>query len=836
MKKRRKGQGFITVFVTLLMVPVVACTGIMVDVARLKMYSSQAAMAADAYGEVVLSEYDNLLKELYGLFSVTQNEEGLQAIRDFQKYMKYFFAPAEDQTKLQGFMPYQNAKVDISYENVEGASLSNNNVLMTQIGDFMKFRVVEEVLVNTDVLDALEKFDNMSSDMDAVDERNKITKSSSKALEKIGEYYETLSCIDDYPSYLEERTDYFEGYSEELKAIYESEEYQKYAYYMEHKDEIDAAKERVENGEADSDEKTPESSETEDASETGGEATEGSADGGVSQDDKATAECYVDAEAYKAEIEARLQPWAEGLNRSEKKMKFGEAEGNLKDLEKTQKKLDKTLRDLEAQVRTLKGKLGSCSEDLKNEITKEIAELEKITDFTKDFKETVDLLWQNNIPEKDQTNETWWKEETKKLGEVREKLLAGASDAGEWKNTTEFEWYNFKDDKSSFYRMLEELCGAGSGGESNKKAADQKIDNAEGIQKNAQSEIEGDETTDARDITSNLAAGLEIPGSSSEVPDLADCFSGGASFASLGNSLVGKFLVTTYNFGMFSSRVSGVKPPEENEAESNPSEEGTYYDVSLTDIKMSKDVNYLYGAELEYLLGGHQRSVDNLNHTRNIICGIRMTVNYISTYSIKEINDTINTIAKAAADAVVVASAGTASAAAPLIKVAVSGALRLAVAMVESAADWKLLKEREDVIFYKRKMGDLTSDEALLGNLLEKPVSKDETKSNDIVLSYEDYLYILMLLFVDEDTLLDRTANLITLNVNQSQNQGDTLEELKFKMKDTVTAVKSTCTINEKFVIVPKNFIDMFIAGTETESMIHKLDDGSYGYTVIRGY
>ena len=72
--RRRGSRGIITVFVTLIMVPVVAITGIMVDVSRLKLYSSQAVMAADAYGEVILSEFDNLLKELYGLFSVTQNK------------------------------------------------------------------------------------------------------------------------------------------------------------------------------------------------------------------------------------------------------------------------------------------------------------------------------------------------------------------------------------------------------------------------------------------------------------------------------------------------------------------------------------------------------------------------------------------------------------------------------------------------------------------------------------------------------------------------------------------------------------------------------------------
>ena len=78
--KRIGSHGIITVFLTLMMVPVVAISSVMVDVARLNLYSSQAVMAADTYGDAVLSEFDNLLKELYGLFSVTQNKEGLEAV------------------------------------------------------------------------------------------------------------------------------------------------------------------------------------------------------------------------------------------------------------------------------------------------------------------------------------------------------------------------------------------------------------------------------------------------------------------------------------------------------------------------------------------------------------------------------------------------------------------------------------------------------------------------------------------------------------------------------------------------------------------------------------
>lgn len=821
MRNKHKNRGFITVFVALMMVPVVVCTGTMVDVARLKLYSSQAAMAADSYGEVVLSEYDNLLKELYGLFSVTQNKEGLQAIEDFQKYTRYSFAPNGDNEKLQGFMPYENAKVEVSYTNVDGASLANNNVLMMQISDFMKFRVIEEIMEEKNILNVLEKFDSMSNDMDVVNERNKITKSSSEVLEKIGEYFEVLECINDYPDYLNERLYYYEGYSAELLAIYESEEYAGYVNYLNNKDAIDQAKSSVEEAEN--------SAEDENSS-------------GSSEEDQELAEQYMDVDAYKEQINSQLQSWETGLNKTEKRIEFGEAGKKLKELDKISKKLEATLTNLEQQISRLQSKLEGCSEDVRGEIEEEIRDLRRITDIASDFRDTVNLFYQNDISNKDQSNQDIWNRETETLSRVKDNLLEGKQEAYDWEESIEFDWYDFQKDKSHFYSELEALCKGKDGSGGSKKAADEKIDHAEGIQKSAQNEIQGDEETDARNISNSLALQLEIPGNSAEIPDLDDCFSGGASFASVGNGLIGKFLLTTYDFGMFSSRVSGIKPPEEHEdnvsqedTEENAGNNVEYYDESLTKIRMSKDVNYLYGTELEYLLAGNNKSVDNLNYTRNIICGVRMTTNYLSSYSISEINKTINRIAKAAAAAVVAASGGTAAASEPLIRVAVSGALRLAFATLESVNDWKLLKDRENVIFYKREFGDLTTAPDVIAGLLGESVSGDK-KSSDISLSYEDYMYVLLCLFTDEDTLLDRTSNLITLNVNQSQNEEDELSFLKFKMSDTVTAVKSTCKINEKFLIVPEQFVNMYLSGTETGAMIQKLDNGFYGYSVIRGY
>ncbi len=185
MRLFQKNHGIITVFVTLIMVPVVVITGTFVDLARYKMVSSQAVMAADAYGEVVLSEYQNVLKELYGLFAVTQDEKGLQAIEDLNKYMTYSFNPAgEAGSNLSGFMPYAKSDVKIEYKPVEGATLANDNVFMTQVGQFMQYRVIEDVLEEGGILDAVEQFNKTKSDSEAVKMAQEIGTEGTKVLKK----------------------------------------------------------------------------------------------------------------------------------------------------------------------------------------------------------------------------------------------------------------------------------------------------------------------------------------------------------------------------------------------------------------------------------------------------------------------------------------------------------------------------------------------------------------------------------------------------------------------------------------------------------------------------
>lgn len=827
-KKRRKSksQGIITVFVTLMMVPVVAITGIMVDVARLKLYSSQAVMAADSYGDAVLSEFDNLLKELYGLFSVTQNEKGLAAIEKLAEYTSYSFHPDEDEKGFTGFMPYQDAKLEVTYEKLEGASLSNNSVLMTQISDFMKYRIVEEVMEEGGILSSLEQFDSLASDTEAMEERSEITDSSAKALGKIEEYYKELKKLDGYPSYLENRENAFVNYSKKMTEIVESDEYDDYVYYLEHKSEIEAIIKEFEkdNGDKDSDDEDDEDDE----------------------DLAHKVELYdrfsnFDADEYVKGLKESLSGYSEDAKKNDSDpIDFKNVDSVIDKLGKKSKELDSVLTTLKEQVGKLKGTLADCSTEVRQGIEEEIAQLEDIIEIADDFKETYELIAVvHDCKQLNKDNKEFMETEAPKLDVAAENIFTGNVEPGNsyWAHTAALVWYDFKDDKSTFYSQLEKLCDTG-GGDGDKKAGKKEIKKANKAQEDAEKKLKGDEQTTARDISPAIASQLKANGASTgKVPDLKDYFAGGLSFDSLaraGSNVLDKFLVTTYDFGMFTSRVSGIKPKEDgNSYEPDSGNTGeTYVDYSLTGIEMSPDVNYLCGAELEYLFGGHNKSVSNLNETRNIICGVRLTMNFASTYMIKEVNNAINTIANEAAAAV--AASGVGAPAAPLVRVAVSGALRAAVAAIETAADWDSLKERESVILIKKELGDLKSAEAL-ANLLNIDIPKGST-GKKLKLSYEDYLYILLCLLVDDNTLLSRTSNLITLNMNQAMNSGDTLANLDFKMSDTVTAVKAVCKVKADFVVLPDNIAALYYSKTSTESLIEVLEGNYFGYSVIRGY
>lgn len=830
----KKDHGIITVFVVLIMVPVVVITGLMVDLARAKLFAAQVAMASDFYGEAILSEYDNVLKELYGLFSVTQNESAKEAIETYAAYMGYSFDPAKGDSGLTGNMFYNSADFDFSYEEIELSRLSNENVLLTQVADYMEFRVIPQVMdefggFDGGVFKMLNDFKDMDPNNEAVSAANKLCDNTNKLTKAIRKFYDALEDVRKYEDYLDELEAKVEDYKDKEAEICNSGEYSDYVYYLENEESIKALIEQSENM----------SSSGEDGEE-------------MSEEDKALVEKYknYDPQAYRATIEDEMGKKSDEAKDWESEPADFVKIGNLViELGDKAAEVETLLSELQVKLAELRQTLANgCSEDVKKGIEQDIAELEDMAAFQGEFQR----IFENEVKEnsgKNEKNKEAYGNAVAALDSFCAELAAGEREPGDdadIKNTkVSFEWTEAKSSKidtNGLYKYLIELF---TGPESKKKSeAEKKKDEALDKKDKAVKDLNNQEKKEEqelakkiRSIPDDVKQELKMTVSNGDSSSFVDFFESGFRFKALEKSaakLFDKFLLTEYDFGMFSSRVSGKEQGEGS---------GKVEDYSLSKVKMSPKVNYLYGAEIEYLYGGSQKSEKNLASARNIICGVRMTMNFISTYSVKEVNDAINTISTAAYNAAMASGAftfGVGTALAPLVKVAVSLALRSGIAAIETVKDWEHLKNREDVVLWKKEINDLwciADIKSLLGADYKGGDGGGVSSNDGLKLSYEDYLHVLLFLCISPGDLTSRTSDLITLNVNQSQNSSDTLHApLKFKMTETVTAVKTTCRAKLDMVVVPQHFMDMFLGGDETQRKIEEMDDDYIYYTMIRGY
>ncbi|MGN0408053.1 MAG: DUF5702 domain-containing protein [Bacteroides sp.] len=819
MKLFRKNQrGSITVLVVLILVPTIFFNGFLVDLARIKLYSNQAVMTADNYGETVLSYYDNVLKELYGLFAVTQDDDALKALNELDKYVKASFNPESDQIgweyfkafqkdSYNGFMPYKNASVQLSYEAVAGANLGNEDVLATQIGDFMKFRIVQALPddgVSDKILKAVDTVKNINNNADAINKKNDLDDTAGELMELAGEYYDILKRFKEYPAYIDSVQSAFDKVNKDFGDIADSAAYKHYYEYNKNLDEIKAAILRK-NSLKDDEE--------------------------LSDTEKKYIKMYDD---YQDDSEAR-----EGKLRT----KFNDAIDDYKDswdsdtidfdsydkwsdkltdkAEKIEKKIDTLKQQRDSLQKVLDG--GNVSSELKNGMTEELKMLDSLFKDGNSYSADSYKKMASEIASRKTQNTKY-----KQLAENKESVLRN------WRNSyinlTEpsdmpvgnFNKEDWKDPVtgSELYNMLqkcfeEENSNAVKKAKSKKKEANKELENA-------QKSLSEDEQTQARDIPAQFGMGSDGGAGSftliKMIKDAASYFEHG-SLAEAGNEMLLKFYVAEYDFGMFSTRVTNVK--EKTEAE----ESGRQAELkkSFTGYEMASDINYLYGAEIEYLYGGHNSSKDNLKEARNKILAFRGVVNYASTYAIKSIDSTIRAISEAAA----VIN--------PALGLAVSGALRLAVAGIETAADWSELMKGEGVVLIKTEMDDLSSKNVVMSLV----GCEDNGKTSDAFkLDYEQYLMVMLMFMTTSDELVQRTGNLITLNVNtvrQEKGKTGTLDKLEFKASDAVTAVNATCAVHLDFVVMPQGFAKQTVSG-DTYAALEEFQKNTYRFTVTRGY
>jgi hypothetical protein len=906
----KKSKGSITVFVTLILVPTIFFTSFMVDLARIKLYSNQAVMTADNYGQTVLTYYDNVLKELYGLFSVTQNETALKELETLQSYMATSFNPNSQQIKWKhmketveyaeeklgtgsdysGFMPYSSAAVEVNYTPVDNANLGTDEVLSSQIGDFMKFRIVQCIGDSgKGILEVLDSVQNLKGDAEAASKSAEIAEQAGELLDAAKEYYDELRKVPEYPDYIKGINEAISNFKTEYVNIINSDEYQAYVALMEIGEDV---------GKAASDEV----SDYEDAMKNLKEGEEEPA--------KPSDDTYEKADIYDTWSDLCPDATEEGLKKSYdnavKKITDKMAEGDITfDLfPSVMDSLAEKGGNNEKQgivqtkyetIKALNDELTSIlndeavTESVKKGIENSLNTIETIGEHVSTYRQMDGEIKQKNDPV-NTAYKTQMDDFITKLnnygagafidGKADKDMKADDVSLLDDALLDESKYYDFtqNDTYESAYESLKTCFEKESNNDAEKY--ENMEDNAKNLLKSKQDALSDEnESTDARDIPESFGYGSGGTGSGFNMTSMMKDASNMFSFNGIeqeGEKLLLKFYTVEYDFGMFSDRVTVEREKKKNET-----------NESLTGYEMSKKINYLYGAELEYILNGANSSKDNLNAARNKILAFRAVMNFASTFLIDEVNNPINEISEEAA------------AINPILGLAVNGALRLAVAGAETYDDWDLLKSGDKAYVLKTKLDQMSaygelqslmsdvsdsvggeteesakksdssvSDTDSSGIKLAKDtdsitedISKDtdskkislkkdigietteETDSSgkstlSIKMDYDNYLMIMMVFLTERGTVVQRTANLIELNVNtveQKIGTDGTLSELTFKMDNAVTAVNATCSVHMDFLVMPDSFAQS-VASDDTYSELKEFEKNSYKYTVTRGY
>ncbi|MCM1579377.1 MAG: DUF5702 domain-containing protein, partial [Ruminococcus sp.] len=277
-----------------------------------------------------------------------------------------------------------------------------------------------------------------------------------------------------------------------------------------------------------------------------------------------------------------------------------------------------------------------------------------------------------------------------------------------------------------------------------------------------------------------------------------------------GTEYLNKLMLMLYDYGMFTCQTSDKKDNGDNGVSIEPpiaysgvcmaAESGGKYETSKT--------NFLLYGELEYIFKGNADPQKNMNAVRNSLAVIRFVPNYISTYTISEINSVINSVQSALAWC-------------PLAAIIVAQALRIALASFETWCDLDLLYGGKSVLLYKNELGDLSFIEKLKDTETGREVYKDlggdsafgsgekKPSISNLKVNYCQYLILLEMIFVSRDEMIKRTADLIEVNMNYVIKNGatvdgedgkKTVDTSSFSLSKAYTGVRATVTVKRDFV------------------------------------
>lgn len=143
-------RGSISVFLVLIMLPMFVCAGLCVDASKVSVAKSSVSGAGDLAMNAALSEYDEDLKDLYGLFANSKDMSELQ-----KNVSRYFENTINGANVLDSADSYTRNFVDGIVANMfTGGESDFNNVVVTRVeeGSFQLSALEQSAIAKPDIM------------------------------------------------------------------------------------------------------------------------------------------------------------------------------------------------------------------------------------------------------------------------------------------------------------------------------------------------------------------------------------------------------------------------------------------------------------------------------------------------------------------------------------------------------------------------------------------------------------------------------------------------------------------------------------------------------------
>lgn len=218
-KTKNRIKGSISIFLVIIMVPMMCLSGLIVDGSRVELAKASMSSAGDLTMNSALANYDTVLKDVYGLFAMSQTAEDLE-----DNLYNYFvdtlmangIITSEDDVQnnpllqdiagafsgqTSNMLSMEVEKDDFTATKLEDSSLANPYILKNQIVEYQKYRApVSSALSLLDGIASLKKILNQSSVNKAktkVDEKSgELNEDSNDLYEALEKYVSTSSKFD----------------------------------------------------------------------------------------------------------------------------------------------------------------------------------------------------------------------------------------------------------------------------------------------------------------------------------------------------------------------------------------------------------------------------------------------------------------------------------------------------------------------------------------------------------------------------------------------------------------------------------------------------------------